>query len=113
MSDRRNCERPLPHESEASGLTSRTAGPANPAKGEKQRKKQRLQGKRETNERKGALEDRRADGPLPEGATEVFRREVLWTARYIRTKRTKSACCFMNRQEAAGLAALQATTARL
>jgi len=49
----------------------------------------------------GQCEDRRADGPLPKGATGVLRREVQWTARYISTKRTECACRLVNRQETA------------
>ena len=40
-------------------------------------------------------EYRRAGGPQPEGATEVFRREVQWKTRYISTtdcKRIGNAC---------------------
>ena len=46
-------------------------------------------------------EDRRADGPLPEGATEGFWGEVQWTTRYINTKETECACRLVNRQETA------------
>ena len=67
----------------------------------RQRKKQRLRGNREANERKGAFEDLRAEGPLSEGATDVFGGEVQWTARYINTKRTGCACRPVNRKETA------------
>ena len=46
---------------------------------------------------------RRAGGPQPEGATEVFRREAQCTARCISTKRTGCAFRLVNRQGTAVL----------
>ena len=67
----------------------------------RQSKTQRLGEKREANEWKRVLEDRRADSPLPKSATGVLRREAQWTTRYINTKKIEYACRLVNRQETA------------